>query len=467
MYMRPTRRSGLRLVDPEPLPFTMNVTDTLECDLLVLGSGMAGLSAAASAAESGARVVVVEKAESIGGSAILSGGFVWTVPTREKLGYVGNGKAALGAVLIDGYAEAIAWLRRRGVHLSAPCDVMYGRGYQIDIVGHLQSCAASVEHAGGLVVLGTTVERLVTEGGAVVGADTLHKDGAVRVRARHTVLATGGFQANPELRAHHVHPHARDMLLRSNPCSVGDGLRLAQLAGGAMSTSGNPGFYGHLLCDPATLDHPSKFTLLTQYHSEVSVLLNRAGQRFCDESLGDHLNAQETLCQDGATALLVWDQDIEEQYVMRPFVAGIPPVDKFAMAVAQGARAASCASLEEVAQAAQSWGFYGAAVRATLESFNADVQRAPERLIPPRTTALVPVARAPLRAMVVQSAITFTHGGVSVDEFARVLDTQGRPVPGLLAAGADVADVFRRGYAGGLALALTFGLHAARYACAH
>jgi succinate dehydrogenase/fumarate reductase flavoprotein subunit len=451
----------------KPISFDMHITDTLECDLLVLGSGMAGLSAAACAAEAGKKVVVVEKSESIGGSAILSGGYVWTVPTREKLAYVGNGSPALGAVLIDGYADAIAWLRTRGVHLSSPCDVMYGRGYQIDIVGHLNSCVSSVEHADGLVVRGTTVESLLMEGGKVVGADTVHPDGVVRVRAHHTLLATGGFQADPELRARHIHPNARSMLLRSNPCSVGDGLRLAQAVGGAMSPSGNTGFYGHLLCEPAVLDHPSKFSLLTQYHSEVSVLLNRAGQRFCDESLGDHLNAQETLCQDGATALLVWDQDIEEQHVMRPFVAGIPPVDKFAMAVAQGARAASCASMEEVAQAAQSWGFNGIAVRATLERFNADVQCAPERLTPPRTTALVPVARAPLRAMVVQSAITFTHGGVSVDEYARVLDAQGRPVPGLLAAGADVADVFRRGYAGGLALALTFGLHAARYACAH
>jgi predicted oxidoreductase len=67
---------------------------------------------------------------------------------------------------------------------------------------------------------------------------------------------------------------------------------------------------------------------------------------------------------------------------------------------------------------------------------------------------------------VVQSAITFTHGGLSVDPQARVLDAAGRPVPGLLAAGADVGDVFRRGYAGGLALALTFGLRAAQTACA-
>jgi succinate dehydrogenase/fumarate reductase flavoprotein subunit len=443
----------------------MFASETLDCDLLVLGSGMAGLSAAANAAESGAKVVVVEKAESIGGSAILSGGFVWTVPTIEKLNYVGNGKEALGAVLIDGYAEAIAWLRRREVHLSAPCDVMYGRGYQIDIVGHLKYCASTVEHAGGLVVLGTTVERLVTEGGIVVGADTVHPDGAVRVRARHTLLATGGFQADPEMRARHVHPNARNMLLRSNPFSVGDGVRLAQMAGGAMSHSGNPGFYGHLLCDPATLDHPSKYSLLTQYHSEASILLNRAGQRFCDESLGDHLNAQETLRQDGGAALLVWDQDIEEKHVMRPFVAGIPPVDKFALARAQGARAALCASLDEVAEHAQVWGFDGMATRATLDRFNVDVQQAPERLRPARTIALLPITRAPFRAMVVQSAITFTHGGLSVDPQARVLDSDGRPVPGLLAAGADVGDVFCRGYAGGLALALTFGLRAARTAC--
>lgn len=442
----------------------MDASDTLECDLLVLGSGMAGLSAAARAAESGARVVVVEKAPSIGGSAILSGGYVWTVPTVEKLAYVGNGRADLGRVLVEGYADAMNWLRARGVHLSAPCDVMYGRGYQIDIVGHLKACVATIEQSGGLVVMGTTVKRLLSEAGGVVGAETVHPDGVVQVRAPHTVLATGGFQADADLRARHIHPNAHGALLRSNPLSAGDGLRLAQAAGGVLSRSGNRGFYGHLLCEPATLDHPSKFTLLTQYHSEVSILLDRSGRRFCDESLGDHLNAQETLAQADGLALLVWDQAIEEQHVMRPFVAGAPPVDKFALARAQGARAAMCASLEEVAHQAQAWGFDGPAVCETLQRFNQDVRHAPERLRPPRTTALVPVERAPFRLMVVQSAVTFTHGGIAVDDRACVLDADARPVPGLLAAGADVGDVFNRGYAGGLAMALTFGLRAAKTA---
>lgn len=445
---------------------TTSDVDALECDLLVIGAGMAGLSAAARAAQDGAKVVVVEKSEDIGGSAILSGGFVWTVPTNAKLGYVGNGDPTLGAVVVDGYAEAIAWLRSRDVEMSGTCEVMYGRGYQIDIINHLASCVRSVEHAGGMVVRGTTTQRLIFKGGAVVGADTSHQDGMVRVLARNTLLATGGFQASPEMRAEHIHPHARNVTLRSNPNSRGDGLRLAQSVGGHMSDGFNPGFYGHLLCTPAVLDHPSKFGLLTQYHSEVSVLLNLAGQRFCDESLGDHLNAQETLLEAGMTALLVWDQRIEEDHVMRPFVEGIPPVDKFAVAMAQGAKGALCQTLEEVAVQAASWGFDGQAVLATLRRFSDQVRLAPETLQPARTTALLPIDKAPFRALVVQPAITFTHAGIAVNDRAQALDAKGHPIPGLLVAGADVGNVFRRGYAGGLAAALTFGLRAARTAVA-
>ena len=442
----------------------LNPVETLECDLLVLGAGMAGLSAAARAAEGRARVVVVEKAEDIGGSAMLSGGFVWTVPTREKLRYVGNGDPALGAVLVDGYAQAIAWLRSRGVLMSAPCEVMYGRGYQIDIVNHLKACAASVEHTGGAVIRGTNTERLVVQDRAVVGADTVHPDGRVRVLAKNTLIATGGFQASAELRVRHIHANARSMNLRSNTHSAGDGLRLAMEAGAAMPADPNPGFYGHLLSAPGIIDQPAKFALLTQYHSEVSVLLNRSGQRFCDESLGDHLNAQETLRQSDASALLVWDQRTEDDYVMRPFVEGIPPVDKFALALENGACGALCESLEDLARHAAAWGFDGAAVRASLELYSSGVRNAPETLSPARTLALLPIDRPPFRALLVQPAITFTHGGVAVNDQAQALDAAGQPIAGLLVAGADAGNVFCRGYAGGLAAALTFGLRAARTA---
>src|SRR4051794_6667102 len=63
---------------------------SIDCDLLVVGGGMAGMSAAGWAAERGARVIVVEKAAAAGGSAILSGGVLWTAASREKMTLYGG-----------------------------------------------------------------------------------------------------------------------------------------------------------------------------------------------------------------------------------------------------------------------------------------------------------------------------------------------------------------------------------------
>ena len=65
------------------------------------------------------------------------------------------------------------------------------------------------------------------------------------IRARSTLLATGGFGADPDRRAEHIHPNARDIPLRANQYSKGDGLRLGLSAGGAFGPR-DAGFYGHV-----------------------------------------------------------------------------------------------------------------------------------------------------------------------------------------------------------------------------
>jgi predicted oxidoreductase len=72
--------------------------------------------------------------------------------------------------------------------------------------------------------------------------------------------------------------------------------------------------------------------------------------------------------------------------------------------------------------------------------------------------------KPPFYALVVRPAITFTNGGLSIDAATRVLREDGRPVGGLLAAGADAGDVFGLGYCGGLAMAATLGVAAAQTA---
>src|SRR5215212_7343281 len=94
----------------------------LQTDLLVLGGGMAGLSAAASAVHDGLSVVLVEKGE-LGGSAARAG-FIWTAPTYAALREaIPDGDPDIGRQLVEGFPAAIDWVRSTGVEVQPPVDV--------------------------------------------------------------------------------------------------------------------------------------------------------------------------------------------------------------------------------------------------------------------------------------------------------------------------------------------------------
>ena len=87
-------------------------------DLLVLGGGMAGLTAAARAAHDGARVLVVEVADDLGGS-VRFAGYAWTAPSREVVDEVlPDGDPELRHALVDRFADGVEWIRSLGVHVG-------------------------------------------------------------------------------------------------------------------------------------------------------------------------------------------------------------------------------------------------------------------------------------------------------------------------------------------------------------
>src|SRR5512144_1586826 len=114
----PARRKGLRV-------------DAL--DLLVIGGGMAGLTAAAAAASAGARVLVAEKGEHLGGSAIYAG-YAWTAPSTDVLREQNpDGDPALGARLVADFPRGVEWIRTLGVECRPAVPVLgFGRGHQFD-----------------------------------------------------------------------------------------------------------------------------------------------------------------------------------------------------------------------------------------------------------------------------------------------------------------------------------------------
>ena len=198
---------------------------------------------------------------------------------------------------------------------------------------------------------------------------------------------------------------------------------------------------------------------LTFYHSEHGLLLNLAGERFCDETIGDHLSTLAVLEQPEARALLICDERVHRQWMLTPYVEGAEAPDKFRIAYNRGARCAIAQDADELRALPPEWGYDGDAARETLRRFND--QCAAGTLNPGRRLDATALVDPPYYLIEVIPAITNTWGGLRIDADARVLDAAGDPIPGLLAAGADAGGLYQRAYGGGIAAGLTFGMRAA------
>jgi len=421
---------------------------------------MAGLTAAARASRDGASVVVIDRADEVGGSARYAG-FLWTAPTDDVLAEIDpDGDPALRHVLVGGYADAVAWVRSLGVPVGDEVTILRdGRGRRIDTAAYIAACTRIVADAGGEILTGAAVDRLVVDDGAVHGLEGRTSDGTCRrFDATSTLIATGGYQGDRELTANLIHPNAPMMPLRTNPTSAGAGLRLAQQAGAAFGKEG-AGFYGHLVLADVPLDDPMQFANQTLYYSEHALVFNRRGDRFIDETLGDHLSAMAAVEQPDARVLVVADQRVRDEWMLGEYVEGITPVDRFDLCRRRGGRYALADSLEDFDYLPEEWGYPGEVIRAGIERFNV-AARAGSTLEPGRRFDPLPLDVPPYYVVEAQAAITFTFGGILADHRARALGADGRPVPGLLVAGADAGGLFFRAYAGGLAAAAVFGLRA-------
>ncbi|WP_067669339.1 FAD-binding protein [Nocardia miyunensis] len=432
-------------------------------DVLVIGAGMAGLTAAARSLDRGSSVVVVEKAAAVGGSARFAG-YAWTAPTHEVMDEVNpGGDPALRRALVDGFADAVAWIRSVGVECAAAVPILrYGLGHQFDTNQYLDECRRRVSAAGRLFTETETL-ALRSRDGVVTGAHLRLPDGTeIEIDSTATILATGGFQADAGLVAENIHPNAGVMQLRSNPASSGDGLHLAQAVGAATGKS-RSGFYGHLVPAGVPFRDSGDFVALSLYYSEHALLFDLGNRRFTDETRGDHLTAMRLLERPQARGLLVADERVYREWVLGSYVEGAVAVDKFDLAQRRGGRCGMAETLEDFAYLPPEWGYDGAAIAAEIRAVNA----AGAAVRPARLHDSTPLDRGPYYVIETSPALTFPFHGIRIDEHGRVLATAGGTVAGLYAAGSDIGGLYDHAYAGGLAPALVFGLAAADAAATH
>lgn len=430
-------------------------------DLVVIGAGAGGLATANRAADLGARVLVLEKSDAIGGSALLSAGILWTAPDLEVLKEVQpDHDPEISPLVVENYERAKQDVLDAGVSVSEEWHdhLEWGRACKIDIPALFEAWSDKVNQSGEILV-GVSGIELLQDGDRVSGVSFTHNGETKIVSAKGVVLATGGYQGDTELRQQFIGNGADDIAVRSNPNSVGDGFRLGKSVGAAASRHLS-GFYGHTLPSPAPVTK-EVFLRLTLYFSAYGIAVNREGKRFTDESLGDEVTNQRLVRQTGHRGVLIWNDDVQQnRSLAAPYPSGMT-LDRHAEAKKVGARTAETDTLDELIDIIGGWGIDRSALASTLKDYQGATNGEQVALDAPLPANPSPLDRGPFRALEIQPCMTIPYGGLRVDGDARVLDHDSKPVGGLFAVGADAGGAQDLRYVGGIIFGLVFGRIAA------
>ncbi|MCC6849019.1 MAG: FAD-dependent oxidoreductase [Deltaproteobacteria bacterium] len=458
-----------------------------EADVVVVGLGCAGASAAIEAAEAGAETLVLERAGGGGGTSALAGGLIYLgggTPVQEACGYHDTPDAmarfltaACGpetdAAKIRAYCEeSVAhfhWFEAHGVpfkrsfypepSMEPPTDdcLVFSGGEDAHPFDRLtppvprahkprhpnaaggflmQRLVAAAERSGAAVLADARVDTLVVErDGRVAGVVVRHDGREQAVRARRAVvLAAGGFIQNDDMLRRH------SPLLRK--CSIrlgveGDDGRAIRMAMGAGA-------------DVARMHAGEVAVPITPPRRLIrGILVTPAGQRFINEDAYYGRVGQEGLFRHGGRMFLIVDTAIYERNL-----AGFEPsfVEE------------TIADLERAA------GFPDGSLQRTVELYNRHAATGVDPLFHKHARFLQPLRDAPFAAIdcgtdkVVWA--TFTLGGLRTDVESAVLRPDGQVIPGLFAAGRTTSGIAAEGYVSGISIGdgTFFGRRAGRNA---
>ncbi|KAL1954812.1 hypothetical protein VTO42DRAFT_542 [Malbranchea cinnamomea] len=489
----------------------------VECDVLVAGSGNAGFSAAISAAQSGAkRVLLVEKSAEAwaGGNSYFTAGAFRTVHSglNDLLPIVNNvdkdtaqivdmepytaedfladmtrmtaGRTdpELCKILVGDSYSTVKWLSRNGVRFQLSFN---RQAYKVDGrykfwggmslktedggKGLIQDHLAAARRHGVTVLYSTPLKGLVTEPqtGAVTGAIVEQAGSRSVIKTRAVILAAGGFEANPRMRAKYLGPNWDRARVRGTPFNVGDCLETAIRDASAKQAGDWSGCHS-VAWDANAPAHAGDREVSNEFTKSgypLGLMLNANGEWFVDEGV-DMRNytyarfGKAILEQPDNIAFQVWDQQTipwlrSEEYR--------PEIVQHITGNSLEELAANCAKhgLHKRERFVQTIREYNNAVYSHRKAnpsgkWNPAVKDglATSGLALPKSNWALPLDQGPFLAVKVACGITFTFGGLAVNpETAAVISsTSNQEVPGLYCVGEMLGGLFYGNYPGGSGL---------------
>ncbi len=429
-------------------------TGAASCDIVVIGAGGAGLSAATEAAGSGAKVIVLEKMGIAGGNTNSATGGLNASETsvQKKLGIADTNEQYYQDTMKGGYnlndpelvrtmveksAETVDWLMGLGADLSDVGKMagstnkrthrpQGGGAIGVHLVPVLQAAA---EKAGAEIRFNSRVTDVARDG-SLFAVSVSSGTGDYIVRAKAVIIASGGFGANPE------------MVVRYQPGLAGFGTTNHKGATGD-AFAWVQKFNAELVQMEQIQTHPTVVPgnglMITEaVRGNGAIMVNREGMRFNNEMATRDVMSEAILRQTGKTSYLLFDQGIRES---------LKAIDGYA-------RQGLLTEADTLAGLADKLGMPAAALEESVASYNrmqaagndTEFGRAGSDM--PR-----PVATAPFYAVEVGPAVHHTMGGIKINTAAQVIDHDGAAVPGLFAAGEVTGGVHGGNRLGGNAVA--------------
>ena len=444
--------------------------------VVVVGGGNAAMCAALAAAEKGAQVLLLERApeDESGGNSRFTAGAMKCVydgvdDLKALMPDLSEAEIAmtdfgvhpeskyfedmerqtqnrtdpdLCEVLVRRNRDTVRWMRDKGVRFAP----MYGRqafkyegrfkfwgGLTVEAVGGgpglVESLTKACKKAGIQIVYQARALSLITDDDGIQGIHIKHEGHTSDVASRCIVLATGGFQANAEMRTRYLGPNWELAKVRGTRFNTGDGIQMA-LNVGAMPTGNwsgchavgwdrNAGEFGDLEVGDGYQKHSYPF----------GVLLNANGERFVDEgaevfSYTYSKYGREVLNQPGQFAWQIFDAKAQ------PFLRGEYRHRKITKVTAN-TLVEFVKKLDDVnpQKALETILAYNAAARKQVPfDPNAKDGLTTLGLAINKSNWALPIDQAPFEGYAVTCGITFTFGGIRIDTQARVIDTDGQPI---------------------------------------
>lgn len=428
------------------------------CDIVIVGAGGAGLSAAISAGNSGADVIVLEKMAIVGGNTNYATGGLNAAETssQEALdiedsaelffedtmkGGKNVNNPALVKVLTENSAKTVEWLKGLGADLS---DVGRLGGASANrahrptggkaVGAHLASVLYEAAKPVADIRTENTVTAISGDENGVTGVEVSTPNGDYHISAKAVIVASGGFGASQE-KVVAFDPSLKGFGTTNHPGATGDAIDFVSGLSAAFVDM------EQIQTHPTVV--PVKNKMITEaVRGNGAILVNRQAERFISELETRDVVSEAELQQEGKTSFLVFDQGVRDS---------LAAIEKYAKA----GLLTEADSLEALADAIE---IDGSVLADTVARYNGFVDAGEDadfqRVDMPRK-----LETAPYYAVEVGPAVHHTMGGLKIDDTARVMNESGSWISGLYAAGEVSGGVHGANRLGGNALSdiTTFG----------